>query len=360
MTITAQHTPKSQRASRRAKAERNKLLDTMTARILAIRAEIGETWPTGADLAIGAWATTNKLSWTAGYWIEMLRIAGERTGDWDLYEDAAARMMRLRLLLAQHSFFNAPAFYYGAARLYETLSDRASRTAALSAAYSVRATANPARGAIFLDTPAGKISPRFHVPIEAAYHGLLLDWWALQETGDTTFLDGAERMLDLLIKDFIADREYIPGALSYDRLSGMLLGERRRRPGTRLTAPAHALCGLLRGWEVTRETRFLSAANRVLEHWNDQWVSDSSESLPTAMVCEALARLAVLDPQPKKARHFIDQLDVTLDVLAQRLMSAFAGNANTSVPGAAGQAPIDALYHLYAALHCLEAGGLPC
>ena len=341
-------------------AERNKLLDTITARILSIRAEIGETWPTGADLATGAWATTEKLGWTAGYWIEMLRIAGERTGDWDLYEDAAARMMRLHQLLAQHSFFNAPAFYYGAARLYETLSDRASRTAALSAAYSVRATANPARGAIFLDTPAGKNSPRFHVPIEAAYLGLLLDWWALQETGDTTFLDGAERMLDLLIKDFIADREYIPGALSYDRLSGMLLGERRRRPGTRLTAPAHALCGLLRGWEVTREARFLSAANRVLEHWNDRWLSDNSDSLPTAMVCEALARLAVLDPRPKATKPFVDQLDATLEFLAERLIPAFAGNAKPSGVSVAGQVPLATLNYFYAALHCLDAGGLPC
>ncbi len=342
-------------------ADRDKLLETVTRRILAVRAEIGEAWPTGADPATGAWATTDKLGWTAGYWIEMLRIAGERTGEWDLYEDAAARMMRLRALLSRHGFDNAPAFYYGAARLYETLSDRASRAAALSAAYSVRAMANPARGGIFLDPPAGKSSTRFHVPVEAAHLGLLLDWWALQETGDTTFLDGAERMLDLLIEDFIDGRERIADALSYDPLSGALLGERRRRPGSRLAAPAHALCGLLRGWEVTRERRFLGAAGRVLEDWIDHSASQrSGETLPAAMVCEALARLAVLDPPPIEAKPFIDHLDATLDGLAQRLASAFAGNAKpTGLPGSA-QDPISALYHLYAALHCLDAGGLPC
>lgn len=318
-------------------ADPGKLLQTITRRILAVRAEIGGAWPTGA------WAASDKLDWTAGYWIEMLRIAGERTGDWDLYEDAAARMMRLCALLNRHDFHNAPAFYYGAARLYETLSDRASRTAALSAAYSVRAMADPARGAIF----SGKNSAQIHVPVEAAHLGLLLDWWALRETGDTTFLDGAERMLDLLIEDFIDNREHIPAALSYDRQSGAPIGERKGRPGSRPAAPAHALCGLLRGWEVTREGRFLDAANRVL----DRWVGDGSDILPDAMVCETLARLAVLDPQPKEAKPFVDHLETTLDGLTRRLMPAFTGNA---------KAPIAALYHFYAALHCLDAGGLPC
>ncbi len=336
-------------------ADRGKLLKTITHRILIVRSEIGEAWPTGADAVSGAWATTDKLGWTAGYWIEMLRIAGERTGDWDLYEDAAARLSRLHTLLERHGFHNAPAFYYGAARLYETLSDRASRTAALCAAYSVRTMADPARGGIFLDPPAGKTPARFHVPVEAAHLGLLLDWWALQETGDLTFLDGAERMLDLLIDDFIDNREHIPDALSYDSQSGAILGDRKRRPGSRGAAPAHALCGLLRGWEVTREARFLDAAARVL----DRWKGDSADILPAAMVCETLARLAVLDPQPKETQVFTDRLDATLDMLASRLAPAFTDNAKPII-SAAGQNPIAALCHFYAALHCLDVGGLPC
>lgn len=327
-------------------ADPGMLLKTMTRRIIAVRAEIGEAWPTGA------WTTSDKLDWTAGYWIEMLRIAGERTGDWDLYEDGAARMMRLSALLHRHDFHNAPAFYYGAARLYETLSDRASRNAALSAAYSVRAMVHPANGAIF----TGNSSGQFHVPVEAAHHGVLLDWWALQETGDTVFLDGAERMLDLLIEDFIDGRGHIPDALSYELQSGELqsgafLGEPKRRSGSRQAACAHALCGLLRGWEVTREARFLDAAIRVL----DRWTTEGSETLPAAMVCEALARLAVLDPQPKEAKPFTDHLEATLDGLAQRLMPAFTESSKSKA-----QAPIAALYHFYAALHCLDAGGLPC
>lgn len=316
--------------------DRGKLLETITRRILAWRAEIGEAWPTGAR------TTSDKLDWTAGYWIEMLRLAGERTGEWELYEDGAARMTRLQALLRRHDFHNAPAFYYGAARLYETLGDRASRNAALSAAYSVRAMADPARGGIIARTT----SKRFTVPVEAAHHGLLLDWWALHETGDTTFVDGAERMLDLLIEDFIDNRERIPDALSYERHSGALVGEVE---GSGAAASAHALCGLLRGWEVTREARFLDAGGRVLGD------IDNSEILPAAMVCEALARLAVLDPPPKEVKPFVDRLDATLDGLAQRLMPAFTGE-----PGSKDQAPIAALYHFYAALHCLDAGGLPC
>ncbi|MHA1538401.1 MAG: hypothetical protein ACTSUD_12670 [Alphaproteobacteria bacterium] len=321
----------------------NKHLETMTRRILGVRAEIGKAWPTGADPATGAWATSDKLGWTAGYWIEMLRIAGERTDDWDLYQDAAARMTRLGAMLDRHNFYNAPAFYYGAARLYETLSDRASRTAALSAAYAVRAMANPARGALFV----GRNSAQIKVPVEAAHLGLLLDWWALQETGDTTFLDGAERMLDLLIEDFIDGRESIPDTVSYEPHSGALIGAGKGSAAAR----AHALCGLLRGWEITREPRFLDAANRVLDHPAGEF----SEILPAAMLCEALARLAVLGPPPKEARPFIDHLEATIDSLAQRLLPAFTGDAK-----AQAQAPIGALYHFYAALHCLDAGGLPC
>jgi len=330
-------------------ANRKKLLKTITARILAIRADIGEAWPTGIDLPNGVCSTTDKTDWTGAYWIEMLRIAGERTGDWDLYLDAAARLARLRPLLDRHSFWNAPAFYYSAARLYETLSDRTSRTYALSAAYSVRAMADPARGAVRLDRSTGRNGSQFHVPIEAAHHGVLLDWWALQETGDTTFLDGAERMLDLLIDDFIDGRDKIPNALSYDAQSGALIGEPKRRPKSRLAGSANALCGLLHGWEITREARFLSAATHVLEIWVDQYAAGGDETLPTAMVCEALARLVVLDPQPKEIKPFVDHLDTTLDSLADRFAS--------TTPA---QDPIAALCHFYAALHCLDVGGLPC
>jgi unsaturated chondroitin disaccharide hydrolase len=202
-------------------ADRAKLLDLMTDRVLATRAEIGAAWPSVADPGTGRWHTTDSPEWCAGHWIEMLRLAGERTGDWGLYEEGAARTLSLRPWIDRADMFRAPIFFYSAARLYETLSDRASRTFALAAAYAGRAAAMPSTGGtpVGLDTIDG-IDGATVVSIDSVLGALQLDWWALRETGDGTFLDGAERQLALTSRDFIRADGSTVEFVAYDTGTG--------------------------------------------------------------------------------------------------------------------------------------------
>ena len=143
-------------------ADRENLLDLKTERLIAVREDVGEGWPFGIASDTGAVVTADAPDWRGGYWIEILRLLGERTGDWGYYLEGASRLGTLRGLLAHRNTLNGPAFYYGAARLYATLSDRNSRTAALAAAYGIRTLADPETGMLPLgegdDSGAGNHS----------------------------------------------------------------------------------------------------------------------------------------------------------------------------------------------------------
>lgn len=346
-----------------AMADRKTLLETMTERVFAMRAELGDKWPSLWDPDTATWELVAQPDHLAGYWIELLRLAGERRNDWSLYEDAARRMARLRPALHEHLGMFPEMFFYGAARLYETLSDRMSRTLALAAAYGVRASSLGISGGWVVQSPADP-APRLLVLADTAHRGLLLDWWALEETGDATFLDGAERHLDLIIRDFAqADGSVAPSAF-YDPATLDLI-EVNPGPAEEIhRSQIGAIAGLLRGWETTRERRLLEPALAAFAHWRRAWgdavlhASGAADTTFTASeiahqaapLAEAIARLAVLEPRPQETKPFLDQLDPLLDAVARH--AAPAG----SEPG--GDLAVQ--YHLFAALHCLDVGGLPC
>ena len=327
-------------------ADRDTLLDRMTERIIAIREASGDAWPVAIDRKVGEVEAIADPDWRGGYWIELLRLVGERTGDWGHYLEGASRLRKLNPLLARRSILNGPAFYYGAARLYATLSDRNSRTAALAAAYGIRTLADPDDGSLPLH---GRQDQTIGVDL-----ALLLDWWALEETGDATFLDGAERVLAHVIRSVQSNKSSAKDPW----------------------APMAAVRALLRGWEAIGEPRYVEAALPLFRHATaaiegaksgetDNRDLQSQSLFEAAATLEALARLAVIDPAVDEVKPFVDALPELVDRLISATTPADGEDHRPAglllgPPKARAKVPIAAQYCLFAALHCLDTGELPC
>ena len=323
-------------------ADRARALDLLIERVLSTRAAIGEAWPYHADPETGAWTTTEDGDWCAGHWIECLRIAGERTNNLALIEEARERTERVRPKLERDDMFRGHRFYYSAARLWQMLEDRDMRTLALAAAYAVRSMAIPANGAMPIGTQvqvkSTDLASRTIVAVDNVHPCLILDWWAYKETGDETFVDGARSQLDATIADFIRADGSTVEFIDYHPRTGevlrefTLLGAHDKSCWSR--GQAWAIAGFLRAWEALREPRYLDAARRLFDYW---WERAGPEHVPpydfldpaapdvpidtsaSAIVVEQLARLAVLDPLPDEARPFVARLDPMLDGLCRHL-----------------------------------------
>ena len=375
-------------------ADRAQALDLLCERVLSTRAAIGDAWPYHADPATGAWTTTDDGDWCAGHWIEALRIVGERSGERRLIDEARARTERVRNKLERDDMFRAPRFYYSAARLWATEGDKAMRTLALAAAYAMRSMAMPVHGAMPIGTQvqvkSTTLASRAIVAVDNVHPNLILDWWALQETGDDTFRDGAVRHLEVTARDFIRADGSTVEFIEYDPDSGQvlreftLLGHNDRSCWSR--GQAWAIGGYLRAYEATRERRWLDIAGRLFDYW---WARTGPDRVPpwdfmdpdlarapldtsaAAIVAETLARLAVLDPRPPAAAPFIERLDAMLDGLCRHLTPVDAGDRRPPgmlIDGCFNQPRQFANRHeliwgdcyLLFALHCLDRGGLPC
>jgi unsaturated chondroitin disaccharide hydrolase len=296
-------------------------LDLLCERILVIRKAVGDAWPYHYDPASGAHDTVTDGDWCGGHWVECLRIVGELTGDRAVELESAERTERLRPYLERDDMFRGHRFYYSAARQYAWTGDRKFRTLALAAAYAVRSMAIPANGAMPIGTQvqvrSTKIFGRDKVCIDNVHPNLILDWWATTQTGDSTFLEGARRHLDLTARDFILPDHSTVEFIDYEVATGRiarphytLLGAHDSSCWSR--GQAWAIAGYLRAWEATREPRYLAIGGHLLNYWrantDDSWIppydfkdprlETERASVPldtsaAAVIVEQLARLAV-------------------------------------------------------------------
>ena len=133
----------------------------------------------------------------------------------------------------------------------------------------------------------------------------------------------------------------------------------------RSSATQPMLRALLRGWEAMGDPRFIEAATPMLEQWSATTDPDDGDLFETAATSEALARIAVLDPQPEDATLFAGATGPLLDRLAASVTPTHPDDPRPAGlllgrPEVGRQIPIAAQCHLLAALHCLDAGELPC
>jgi unsaturated chondroitin disaccharide hydrolase len=364
-------------------------LDLLCERVASTRAAVAEAWPHHADPATGAWTTTADGDWCAGQWIEALRIAGERSGDRGLTAEAGRRCYEIRPRLERDEMFRGPAFYYSAARLYASEKNQAMRGLALAASRAMRGMAMRVNGAMPIGTAVTvpELASRTIVAIDNVHPGMLLDWWALKETGDPTYRVGAERHLEATARDFIRADGSTAQFVEYEPETGAV----RRRfvrlgrgdEGCWSRGQAWAIGGYLRAYEATREQRWLDIALRLLDYW---WAHTGEDRIPAwdftdpdpaaprdssaaAILAESLARLAVRADLPAAAA--VARLAPLLDGLMARLTPE--GDADRRPRGMLLDGCFNHPRHvadrheliwgdcyLLFALHCLDRKGLPC
>ncbi|PLW69606.1 hypothetical protein [Pseudohalioglobus lutimaris] len=331
-------------------ADRAKALDLLCQRVLSTREQIGDAWAHNADPETGKWNTVPTGDWVDGHWVDMLRMTGELLDRPELIEEAFSRTEAIRHKLELDDMFRGHRFAYSAARLYATTGDEHMRTLALAAAWTLRASANKGNGAMpvgsecqvlgaveFTDEVAAGALSRNTICVDNVHPPLILDWWAWKETGDETFRIGAERMLKVLEEHFIREDGSTIENIMFDWHTGELIAELPTLLGyaddscwTR--GQSWAIAGNLWGYEHTRNTHYLSVAGKLFDYWWDRVGADIPpwdfndpnpdaplETSSSAIVCSALARLAVMDPVPEEAKPFIDRLDPMLESLCKHL-----------------------------------------
>ena len=250
-------------------------LDRLCERVLQIRQAVGNDWPYHCDPNTGQWDTTQDGDWCGGHWVECLRIVGELGGDRRLLNESADRTERLRPYLERDDMFRGHRFYYSAARQYAWTGDARFRTLALAGAWAVRSMAIPVNGAMPIGTQvqvrSTTLSGRDKVCVDNVHPNLILDWWAHQQTGDETFIQGARRMLDLTEHDFILDDGSTIEFADYDLTTGRqvrhytLLGAHDDSCWSR--GQAWAVAGYLRAFEALGDARYLAIGKRLLDYW---------------------------------------------------------------------------------------------
>lgn len=381
-------------------ADRGNALDLLCERVLSTREQIGDAWAHNADPETGKWNTVPTGDWVDGHWIDMLRMTGELLGRPELIDEAFRRTETIRHKLELDDMFRGHRFAYSAARLYAATGDQNMRTLALAAAWAVRSSANKGNGAMpvgsqcqvlgaveFSDEVAKGALSRNTICIDNVHPPLILDWWAWKETGDETFLVGAERMHKVMAEHFIREDGSTIENIMFDWETGELIAELPTLLGyaddscwTR--GQSWAIAGSLWAYEHTRNTHYLQVAKKLFDYWWDRvgagippWdFNDPSPDAPldsssAAIVCSALARLAVLDPLPEEVKPFTERLEPMLENLCKRLTPVddqddrpagmlLDGCMNGRKQVAHRNELIWGDFYLMEALYCLETGGL--
>lgn len=383
-------------------ANRANALNLLCQRVLSTREQIGDAWPHNADPTTGKWNTVPTGDWIDGHWIEMLRMTGVMLDRPELIDEAFRRTESIRYKLELDDMFRGHRFAYSAARLYETTGDEHMRTLALAAAWALRSSANKGNGAMpvgsqcqvlgaveFVDEVVKGALSRNTICVDNVHPPLILDWWAWKETGDKTFLVGAERMHKVLEEHFIREDGSTIENIMFNWETGELIAEIPTLLGyaddscwTR--GQSWAIAGSLWAFEHTRKVHYLEVAGKLFDYWWSRvgpeippWdFSDPSPDAPldsssSAIVCSALARLAVLDPLPEEAGPFISRLEPMLENLCAHLTPVdetderpvgmlLSGCMNGRKQVAHKHELIWGDFYLMEALYCLEKKGLPC
>jgi len=180
-------------------------LDGLSRQVCNIRDHVGIKWPYLRDIDTTQWDTTFDGDWCAGHWIECLRIASEQLDLPELAADADRRTSQVYGFLLRDDMFRGHRFYYGAARQFHRTKNLRHRDAALAAAWALRTTALPT-GAMPIGTQVQvRLSPGVNtsrgannrVAVDNVHPAIMLDWWAARQTGDSRFVEGARRHLDI-------------------------------------------------------------------------------------------------------------------------------------------------------------------
>ncbi len=131
-------------------------LSAMVDRVRATAREVGDRYPLYADPRTGAWTTTRRGSWTAGYWTGLLWLAARHSGRAQDRDRAVAWTLRLRERAADDTVTRAMTFWYGAATGHLLCGDETALAVALEGAEALAAAYDERLGLIPLGTAFGQ------------------------------------------------------------------------------------------------------------------------------------------------------------------------------------------------------------
>lgn len=368
----------------------NKTLGLLCNRVLAIREVVKDKWPIYADPETGRWHTSDNGEWCDGHWIDMLRMTGELLGRNDLIEEAFERTEKIRYKILEGKI-SGHRFYYSAARLWATKKNHFMKTIALSASYTTRMVALRSNGAIPIGSEMEKafdLSGGSLVAIDAVHPYMVLDWWAFQETGDSTFLIGAERMLKVFEKHFIREDGSTIQFVEFNPSNGLpikkFVHQGYSHDSCWSRGQAWAIAGVLMALEQTNDCYYFDLSKKVFGYWWEQcqekippydFMAPKESNPPidtsaSAIVVSSLARLMAKSQHPEVISFYGDKFISMLDHLLQFIeietdSSTFTGMLKSGCYDfnrklATNHELIWGNYYLMEALYCLEKGGVPC
>ncbi|MDF3289156.1 sugar ABC transporter permease [Streptomyces silvisoli] len=131
-------------------------LSAMLDRVRATAQEVGDRYPLYADPGSGAWTTTRRGSWTAGYWTGLLWLAARHSGDPQDRDRAVTWTTRLRERTADDTVTRAMTFWYGAASGHLLCGDETALAVALDGAAALATAYDERLGLIPLGTAFGQ------------------------------------------------------------------------------------------------------------------------------------------------------------------------------------------------------------
>lgn len=264
----------------------------------------------------GGWVTTEDGCWTGGFWIGLLWLAHELSGNKRYLELAYKWLEKLRERKSDKTFDLGFLFYPSFVLGYKLTNDTHLRREALDAADTLATLFHEKSNFVYVeDILKGKKIGRTIIDVMM---NLPLLWWAFEETGDREYFDVAYKHSKSALENFIRDDYSTIHAIYFDLETGKIV----RKMTIQGYGPdscwsrgqAWGIYGFSLAYQASKEREFLRAAEGLSDYFirwlpSDNvpyWDFDDSkipdavrDSSAAAITCSGLLTLSKLNRKEK-------------------------------------------------------------
>ena len=293
-------------------------LSLLVDRVDSTLEETGRTFPYYADPETGEWETTSDGNWCGGYWVHMLWMAHEVTGN-ERFADAARSSAEIVAReMPDETMFRGLCFNYAGFASYEITSDDRDRVLGLRGADSMveyyhEAARQIPVGVYQVHVPAD-VENNFRGPddempghhngvVDAIHAALTVLWRAYHETGDPRYRDVAVSHADRHLDWYVREDGSSWHVARFDPRTGELRAQFNDLAHGDDSCWARGVgwnvAGLARAYTETRGERYLTALERVATYYVEHAPADlvphydfehpDKPNIPRDTSCAALA-----------------------------------------------------------------------
>lgn len=349
----------------------------MRSRIDHTAATVHDGFPHFADPATGGWTVTPAGDWTGGYWIGMLWLTANASGDDRYTRLAEGWTARLRSRVDSQTSARGLLFYYGAALGAILKGNALARELAIVAARSLAATYNPHAEVI----PLGAEFEEVHSvglgesEIDMVQIAALLSW-AADETGNPRLREIAVRHAHRHIELCLRTDGSICQSASFDPVTGKMTRRYTHKGVSDDSTWARAQAWGILGWALaahwTGDNALIEPAERAADWWLNHVPADrvafwdfDDPSIPqtnrdtsaTAIAAAAMLKLANLSRSEAKRCVYREAAEATAHTLVENYLGPegglWQGCYNKRIGMATKHELIWGSYYLYESLHVL-------